>query len=422
MRILVVGPARSGTSWVTATLGTTPGAAFLLEPDNPGQYPFAAVASFGMGFVAGLGPDEPGHRACGVSRTSRSVLRSATYPVSSGLPSGCTATATQKNGQRAMRIEDPKMSLRLRVAAALAVPRNLPPDTRHRVVKSIRAAHMVEWIVANWQPAVVVCRRHPLDVVASRMEMTDQPPIGVRHDRSSATRPRRRYGVEIPAANDEVAVLAWRVGVQMSALHELLAREPAVSRGRSRGAVRRSGRRFRGLAGALGIEWTAENEAVLVASNRPGTGYELNRVQANLPGAWRRRSVARGRAHRRGMIAQLPIAERYDLDVSKTPSADRLRAQRHVRLRRSAGTVGVLVGGHRLCTHRGAGRLRATERTRPPRRATPALLQGARTEDGEEPDARRSRRPATWNGDHAPRRPRVRPRSIAARATAPGGS
>ena len=39
------------------------------------------------------------------------------------------------------------MSMRLRLAAALAVPRNLPPDTRHRVVKSIRSHYMVEWIV-----------------------------------------------------------------------------------------------------------------------------------------------------------------------------------------------------------------------------------------------------------------------------------
>ena len=36
MRILVVGPGRSGTSLAAATLGSTPGAGFLLEPDNPG--------------------------------------------------------------------------------------------------------------------------------------------------------------------------------------------------------------------------------------------------------------------------------------------------------------------------------------------------------------------------------------------------
>ena len=111
------------------------------------------------------------------------------------------------------------MSLRLRAAAALAVPRNLPPDTRHRVVKSIRAQHMVEWIVANWHPTVVVCRRHPLDVVASRMEMTDQPPaVSVATELRNEAR--RRYGIEIPAVNDEVAVQAWRVGMQMSVLHE----------------------------------------------------------------------------------------------------------------------------------------------------------------------------------------------------------
>ena len=74
---------------------------------------------------------------------------------------------------------------------------------------------------------------------------------------------------------------------------------------------------FRALATALGLDWTAENEAVLVASNRPGTGYELNRVQADLPGAWRRRLSPEDARTAAGIIAQLPIAERYDLDVSK---------------------------------------------------------------------------------------------------------
>lgn len=60
MRILVVGPARSATSWVTATLGRTPGAGFLLEPDNFGQYPFAMWASVGTGASPILGPDDPG--------------------------------------------------------------------------------------------------------------------------------------------------------------------------------------------------------------------------------------------------------------------------------------------------------------------------------------------------------------------------
>ena len=54
-----------------------------------------------------------------------------------------------------------------------------------------------------------------------------------------------------------------------------------------------------------------------MASNRPGTGYELHRVQADLPGAWRRRLSPEDARTAAAVIAQLPIAERYDLEVSK---------------------------------------------------------------------------------------------------------
>ena len=225
MRILVVGPGRSGTTWVMTTLGTTPGAAFLGEPDHPRHSAFALRASVGMGFAPVLGPDDAGPRhlrrlwdtAFGApARYLRGQQRVAAW---------LQKDVDEDERSRMSRVDDPKLSPRLRLAGALAVPRHLPYETRHRVVKSVRAHNMVEWIVANWHPTVVVCRRHPLDVVASRMALVDRVPIGevAPEMRNEA---RHRYGVEIPAVNDDVAVLAWRVGVQMSALYELLVAHP----------------------------------------------------------------------------------------------------------------------------------------------------------------------------------------------------
>lgn len=207
------------------------------------------------------------------------------------------------------------MSRRLHLAGALAVPRNLPPDTRHRVVKSIRSHFMVDWITANWQPSVVVCRRHPLDVVASRMDMPLRARPGVAPE--MRTEAERRYHIEIPPTDDRLVATAWAVGVQMSALsdarransefhvvdHEELCRDPIAT--------------FGALASALGLDWTAESEAALAASNRPGTGYELNRVAADLPDAWRRRLSPHDARVAAAVIAQLPIASGYDLDVSR---------------------------------------------------------------------------------------------------------
>jgi hypothetical protein len=112
-------------------------------------------------------------------------------------------------------------------------------------------------------------------------------------------------------------VQAWRVGMQMSALHELLLTNPQFHAVDHEALCADPVARFRELANAVGLDWTAENEAVLVASNRPGTGYELHRVQADLPGSWRRRLSPEDARTAATVIAQLPIAERYDLDVSK---------------------------------------------------------------------------------------------------------
>lgn len=205
MRILVVGPGRSGTSWVTATLGSTPGAGFLLEPDNTGHYPFAVRAAAGMGIPPILGPDDPGppglRRLWDVAfgapiRYVRGQQRIAVW---------LHSKTDDDERSRMMRTEDPQASMRLRLAAALAVPRNLPAGTRHRVVKSIRSQFMVEWISVNWEPAVVVCRRHPLDVVASQMEMQFRSRPVAQAVRDEA---KRRYDVEIPSTDDQVAASA----------------------------------------------------------------------------------------------------------------------------------------------------------------------------------------------------------------------
>lgn len=317
MRILVVGPGRSGTSWVTSTLGSTPGAGFLLEPDNPGQYPFAVRAVVGVGASPIVGPHEagppglrrlwdvafgapiryvPGQQRIAVWLHSNSKDRDWTHLKSNG---------------------DPKLGMRLSLAAALAVPRNLPPGTRHRIVKSIRSSFMVEWIAANWDPAVVVCRRHPLDVVASRMEMQyETRPGGV----AEATRDeaKLRYGVEVPSTDDPVVASAWGVGLQMSALDDALRANPHFHAIDHEDLCHDPVGRFRSLATALGLDWTAENEAAVEASNRPGTGYELNRIAADLPGAWRRRLSADDARRAADALAQLPIAARYDLEVSKS--------------------------------------------------------------------------------------------------------
>ncbi len=317
MRILVVGPGRSGTSWVASTLGSTPGAGFLLEPDNPSLYPFAIRAAVGIGAPPLLLSAEPGSPAL---RRLWDVAFGAPIryvPGQHRIAVWLHSKSDHDERVRMLNADDPRLSMRLRLAAALAVPRNLPAGTRHRIVKSIRSHYMVEWIAANWEPAVVVCRRHPLDVVASRLEMQYVPRAGG-VSQAARNEAKRRYGVDIPFTDDPVAAFAWGVATQMSVLDDVLRENPDFHAIDHEDLCRDPVGHFRPLATALGLDWAVKNEAVVEASNRPGTGYELNRIAADLPGSWRRRLSADDARTAADAIAQLPIAARYDLEVSKS--------------------------------------------------------------------------------------------------------
>ncbi len=313
MRILVVGPGRSGTTWTATTLGTTPGAGFLLEPDGSNQFPFGAKSSVGLGVAPVLGPDDVGppvlRRVWDVAYGAPVSYVRGQQRVAMWLHRG----TSQKELWRANAPDVPKLSFRLRLVFALAVPRHLPDSPRHRVVKSIRSHFMLEWLLANWRPTVVVCRRHPLDVVASHMEMGFEPaPLYV--SRIVSDEGERRFGVPVPPWQ-RVLHYAWSVGVIMSVLDEAIAAHPEFHVFDHEDVCVDPVGRFGTLARALGLEWTADDDARVTASNRPGTGYQLRRVAADLPGSWRDRLTPEDARDAAAVLAQFPIAARYDLTV-----------------------------------------------------------------------------------------------------------
>lgn len=314
MRILVTGVGRSGTTWVATALGTAPGADVLREPDTIEVCAFAmrALASLGYNPVvdaAGPGPADlatmwdaafggPVHYLPGQQRIADLFFRHA--------------TVAQR--QAVCHPSTPRITPGLRVARALAVPWRCR-GPHHQVVKSIRLPFALEWVAARWEPAVILCRRHPLDVVASQLELGHERDLqwlapSARH---LAT---ERYEVAEPTTGDPVIGLAWRIGLSMSALddarhahpefhvvdHEVLCRDPLAE--------------FRRLFDTIGLEWTAEVAARIEASNRPGTGYETNRVATEQPGKWRGRMAPDDARKVATVIAQFPIAQYYDLDTS----------------------------------------------------------------------------------------------------------
>jgi hypothetical protein len=303
---------RSGTSWVSTVLGTTAEARLVREPDGLAN-PYGLRAARRLGLAPVIGVDEPGppelrrvfdaaygllqpRRLRGQQRLALKLLRRAT-----------------DDERRVVIADPPRITPRLRAVITLGVPRYVPPETQHVVVKSTRLAYALDWVVANWQPTVVICRRHPLDVIASRLELFGEEPLALFGAKARA-RAVQEFGVEEPPPHPHIACEAWHVGVEMSRFDGAIARDPNVRVADHAELCADPVGRFRSLVDDLALAWTDDTEALVVRSNRPGRGYDLHRVAAEQRDRWRTRLTPEDVSIAAGVLAQFPIGARYDLD------------------------------------------------------------------------------------------------------------
>jgi hypothetical protein len=148
----------------------------------------------------------------------------------------------------------------------------LRPRPRHVVVKSVHSALALEWIAHRYQPRMVVLWRDPLNVVSSWMALG--------WDRTHSVDPQRPVvredlleplGLRPPATGSSaVTQVAWMVGLLMTALKQAAERNPdwiVVSHDELCHDPRA---RFRELYARLGLDWTAETDAYLAASDERG--------------------------------------------------------------------------------------------------------------------------------------------------------
>lgn len=286
--ILVAGAPRTGTTWVAQVLGRAEGAVLVSEPDNEWPDAFALKAKIGLGRFPVLRQGDPAPSAylelwrralAGFEGTrARPVLRRA-----------MGMERIQRDLWRALcDHRSPRVAPWLRALAGSARPPSRRADGLP-VVKSVHAPLAVAWIAARLGPRMVVVERHPLNVVASWLELgwgdcalSSNP--GVRR------RLEDPLGLpELPPDHSPLAGVAWEIGLFTSALraaaqahpewstvsHEALCRDPAAG--------------FAGLYRQLGLGWTEDVERFLEESNRAGSGYSTVRVAAEQPERWRRR-------------------------------------------------------------------------------------------------------------------------------------
>jgi hypothetical protein len=282
--VLIAGVPRSGTTWIGRALGRSAGAAYVNEPDGF-RDPFAFRTMLARGENPVLAP---GDEAPDVERLWAGAL-------AGGRPAGTVRDRIARALYERAPLDDRRRararghaSGRLRLVAALAVPRVADPDHRDVVVKSVQCALALEWIAARFAPRVLVVERNPLNVLASWAELDY-----VRSDRERevlAAYAQRTWGLEAPAAAaPRLAVQAFAYGVQTSALREAASRHPEWVRTSHEHLCVDSAARFAALAAELGLAWGEDADRFLRDSDREGTPYRTLRRTEEQPDRWRER-------------------------------------------------------------------------------------------------------------------------------------
>jgi hypothetical protein len=289
-RILIVGPPRSGTTWVEQVLGRAASARVVHEPDNETCNPFALRAKTSLGRFPVLGPGDTAPLAYHDlwSRAFEGIGRAAT---ARWLTAKALLWTADGDLDAAFDQGRNRLSARLRLVSALAglPPAPLPerPGDPPVLVKSVHASLATEWIVRRWRPRVVVVLRNPLNVVGSHVALgwgasgLDYPFL----NRGLARLP------WVPAPHppsSPLSRLAWQIGVFFGALETALQRNPGWLVVSHEDLCQDPAGGFKNLCAALGLPWSEDAAGFLAASDRPGKGLETRRVASEQPTNWTR--------------------------------------------------------------------------------------------------------------------------------------
>lgn len=306
-RVLVVGVPRSGTTWVATILGSTEFAGVLLEPDDHTLYAFAARAKRGLPggwHTPVLSPDDEapdydvlwqeafgcrGTRFTRVERLRRAAARRLL------LSAGHEAILKGLSGVGGV-------TPTLRAAEGLAVPERPPYLPRDLIVKSVQSALSVEWIAQRTQARVVIVIRDVRNVVSSWVEvgwigaadrtvqdLWDRPELTL-SDAQVREALRVKFGVPpAPKSGSPLERLTWLLALLTLALQNAARANPDWEVVRHEEPCADPVASFRALANRLDLTWTERTSEALSDRNRPGQGFELNRVASELPTVWRSR-------------------------------------------------------------------------------------------------------------------------------------
>lgn len=293
-RVLLVGVARSGTSWLGHALGRAHGVRFYYEPDNIDADPSGGRPAGGFGF----GPYpmiSPGEESSMFAAVWDLVFAGRMPPVEKR-PMLLAARA-------ALRLPRSLRDPLVRQVAATAA--RIPSRSNCTVVKSIYAIFSLDWLIERYHPQVVVIQRHPLNVVSSWRQL-NIPLFDLASRPAIAQRYLEPLGIAPPTGAPELTRIAWHVGLLTHVLGDTAERHPEALLVTHEDLCVEPITGMRDVFERLGLVWTADVESFLAASNRPGEGLQPVRVTTEQPDRWRKRLTDAEVDEIEGVLDQFP--------------------------------------------------------------------------------------------------------------------
>jgi hypothetical protein len=279
-RVVLVGVARSGTSWLGHALGRARGVRFYYEPDNVDADPSNYIAAGRRGF--GPYPVIDSDADAGQFAPLWDLVFSGRLPF---------ALRERRRLRPAARIalRLPRSVRDPLVRGAAALSARQPRRTQNVVVKTIYATFSLEWLVTRYRPQVIAMQRNPLNVVSSWREL--HIPL---FDLASRPILRTRFieplGIEPPVPNaPEVAQIAWHVGLLTHVIAQALDRHPEWIFVTHEHLCEDPATTIRRVSEQVGLEWTADIDRFLSDNNRRGEGLAPVRIATEEPTRWRQR-------------------------------------------------------------------------------------------------------------------------------------
>ncbi len=302
--ILVVGPPRSGTTWIGTVLAAAPGTDYVFEPDNEKlsivalrlkqrlhRYPYLRV-----------GVDQPDYRRLWELalygrnphlwpfRVLNRVGRPAEDRIEANIHHRCSSEIydSELGERRATALNPWTSGLADLMSSLLAQTR--PSAGVRRIVKSVHSVLALFWLRSVFRPKVVLVLRHPFSIATSylRMNLPDatrcifQQNAFVRDYTSSI------LISEVLHAPDRLTAMGYQLAAMYRVMSDYAQSDPECIVVKHEDLCLDPVAQFRDLYARLDLEFTPQVEQVIRSTNRPGTGFAPNRISASEVDKWKR--------------------------------------------------------------------------------------------------------------------------------------